>query len=165
MSVHQSIFFFFFAVERFEIFPFLIIRCFAAFSLSMRAKLLETHSNDNGEPNDDFEEYRPSTPTPPAQNGTPCAPLTVPFQLAADRISTRVNVNYKYIQIIHTFSPTSHSFFKDIKHRPFFSPLCFQGFQQRTVCDSLWLSGTRAVKKGVPPQPALQGRRGVTSAG
>ncbi|TNM93486.1 hypothetical protein fugu_001662 [Takifugu bimaculatus] len=37
--------------------------------LSMRAKLLETHSSENGESNDDFEEYRPSTPTPPAQNG------------------------------------------------------------------------------------------------
>ncbi|KAM9426622.1 mitogen-activated protein kinase kinase kinase 11 [Pholidichthys leucotaenia] len=40
-------------------------------SLSMRAKLLETDSNENGEFRDDFEEYRPSTPTPsPAQNGS-----------------------------------------------------------------------------------------------
>ncbi|CAF91481.1 unnamed protein product [Tetraodon nigroviridis] len=38
-------------------------------TLSMRAKLLETHSNNNGELSDDFEAYRPSTPTPPAQNG------------------------------------------------------------------------------------------------
>ncbi|XP_028284484.1 mitogen-activated protein kinase kinase kinase 11 [Parambassis ranga] len=40
-------------------------------SLSMRAKLLESDSNENGESRDDFEEYRPSTPTPsPAQNGS-----------------------------------------------------------------------------------------------
>ncbi|XP_041634592.1 mitogen-activated protein kinase kinase kinase 11 [Cheilinus undulatus] len=40
-------------------------------SLSMRAKLLETDSNENGESKDDFEEYRPSTPTPPSsQNGS-----------------------------------------------------------------------------------------------
>uniref|UniRef100_A0A3Q3WUH1 mitogen-activated protein kinase kinase kinase n=1 Tax=Mola mola TaxID=94237 RepID=A0A3Q3WUH1_MOLML len=39
-------------------------------SLSMRAKLLESDSNENGEFKDDFEEYRPSTPTPPAQNGS-----------------------------------------------------------------------------------------------
>ncbi|XP_029931900.1 mitogen-activated protein kinase kinase kinase 11 [Myripristis murdjan] len=40
-------------------------------SLSMRAKLLELDSNENGESKDDFEEYRPSTPTPlPAQNGS-----------------------------------------------------------------------------------------------
>ncbi|XP_035813701.1 mitogen-activated protein kinase kinase kinase 11 isoform X2 [Amphiprion ocellaris] len=40
-------------------------------SLSMRAKLLESDSNENGESKDDFEEYRPSTPTPPsAQNGS-----------------------------------------------------------------------------------------------
>uniref|UniRef100_A0A3Q1FD38 Mitogen-activated protein kinase kinase kinase n=1 Tax=Acanthochromis polyacanthus TaxID=80966 RepID=A0A3Q1FD38_9TELE len=35
-------------------------------SLSMRAKLLESDSNENGESKDDFEEYRPSTPTPPS---------------------------------------------------------------------------------------------------
>ncbi|XP_029031580.1 mitogen-activated protein kinase kinase kinase 11 [Betta splendens] len=40
-------------------------------SLSMRAKLLESDSNENGESKDDFEEYRPSTPTPPStQNGS-----------------------------------------------------------------------------------------------
>ncbi|XP_029944400.1 mitogen-activated protein kinase kinase kinase 11 [Salarias fasciatus] len=39
-------------------------------SLSMRAKLLGSDSNENGESKDDFEEYRPSTPTPPAQNGS-----------------------------------------------------------------------------------------------
>uniref|UniRef100_A0A3Q3A2N0 mitogen-activated protein kinase kinase kinase n=1 Tax=Kryptolebias marmoratus TaxID=37003 RepID=A0A3Q3A2N0_KRYMA len=40
-------------------------------SLSMRAKLLESDSNENGESRDDFEEYRPTTPTPPAaQNGS-----------------------------------------------------------------------------------------------
>lgn len=40
-------------------------------SLSMRAKLLESDSNENGESKDDFEEYRPSTPTPPsAHNGS-----------------------------------------------------------------------------------------------
>ncbi|XP_019123581.2 mitogen-activated protein kinase kinase kinase 11 [Larimichthys crocea] len=39
-------------------------------SLSMRAKLLESDSNENGESKDDFEEYRPSTPTSPAQNGS-----------------------------------------------------------------------------------------------
>ncbi|KAM6959983.1 mitogen-activated protein kinase kinase kinase 11 [Tautogolabrus adspersus] len=33
-------------------------------SLSMRAKLLESDSNENGESKDDFEAYRPSTPTP-----------------------------------------------------------------------------------------------------
>ncbi|XP_057709868.1 mitogen-activated protein kinase kinase kinase 11 [Corythoichthys intestinalis] len=32
-------------------------------SLSMRAKLLESHCNENGEAADDFEEYRPPTPT------------------------------------------------------------------------------------------------------
>nr|XP_020471986.1 mitogen-activated protein kinase kinase kinase 11-like [Monopterus albus] len=32
-------------------------------SLSMRAKLLESDSNENGGSKDDFEEYRPSTPT------------------------------------------------------------------------------------------------------
>ncbi|XP_033992311.1 mitogen-activated protein kinase kinase kinase 11 [Trematomus bernacchii] len=36
-------------------------------SLSMRAKLLESDSNEGGESKDDFEEYRPSEPT--AQNG------------------------------------------------------------------------------------------------
>ncbi|KAK6323115.1 hypothetical protein J4Q44_G00054540 [Coregonus suidteri] len=36
-------------------------------SLSMRAKLLDMDSNENGESKDDFEEYRPSTP---AQNGS-----------------------------------------------------------------------------------------------
>ncbi|KAM6909101.1 mitogen-activated protein kinase kinase kinase 11 [Xenentodon cancila] len=40
-------------------------------SLSMRAKLLGSDSNENGESMDDFEEYRPSTPTPPpTQNGS-----------------------------------------------------------------------------------------------
>ncbi|XP_061817134.2 mitogen-activated protein kinase kinase kinase 11 [Nerophis lumbriciformis] len=40
-------------------------------SLSMRAKLLVSDSNENGEFKDDFEEYRPSTPTsPPAHNGS-----------------------------------------------------------------------------------------------
>ncbi|XP_070849024.1 mitogen-activated protein kinase kinase kinase 11 [Chaetodon trifascialis] len=39
-------------------------------SLSMRAKLLESDSNENGLSRDDFEEYRPSTPSPPAQNGS-----------------------------------------------------------------------------------------------
>ncbi|XP_070785672.1 mitogen-activated protein kinase kinase kinase 11 [Enoplosus armatus] len=40
-------------------------------SLSMRAKLLESDSNENGESKDDFEEYRPSMHTPPpAQNGS-----------------------------------------------------------------------------------------------
>ncbi|KAM8882120.1 mitogen-activated protein kinase kinase kinase 11 [Synchiropus picturatus] len=40
-------------------------------SLSMRAKLLVSDSTENGESKDDFEEYRPSTPTPlPAQNGS-----------------------------------------------------------------------------------------------
>ncbi|XP_062300382.1 mitogen-activated protein kinase kinase kinase 11 [Scomber scombrus] len=40
-------------------------------SLSMRAKLLVSDSSENGESKDDFEEYRPSTPTPlPAQNGS-----------------------------------------------------------------------------------------------
>ncbi|XP_059211170.1 mitogen-activated protein kinase kinase kinase 11 [Centropristis striata] len=40
-------------------------------SLSMRAKLLESDSNERGESRDDFEEYRPSVPTPPAaQNGS-----------------------------------------------------------------------------------------------
>ncbi|KAM4611914.1 LOW QUALITY PROTEIN: mitogen-activated protein kinase kinase kinase 11 [Polymixia lowei] len=40
-------------------------------SLSMRAKLLGMDSNENGDSKDDFEEYRPSTPTPaPAQNGS-----------------------------------------------------------------------------------------------
>ncbi|KAK5848628.1 hypothetical protein PBY51_006225 [Eleginops maclovinus] len=39
-------------------------------SLSMRAKLLESDSNEGGESKDDFEEYRPSDPNPPpAQNG------------------------------------------------------------------------------------------------
>ncbi|XP_024229560.1 mitogen-activated protein kinase kinase kinase 11 [Oncorhynchus tshawytscha] len=36
-------------------------------SLSMRAKLLDMDSNENGESKDDFEEYRPSTPV---QNGS-----------------------------------------------------------------------------------------------
>lgn len=49
----------------------LVLIFFLIFSLSMRAKLLESDSNENGESRDDFEEYRPSTPTPsPAQNGT-----------------------------------------------------------------------------------------------
>lgn len=143
----------------------LIIGCFVAFSLSMRAKLLETHSNDNGELNDDFEEYRPSTPTPPAQNGIPRSLLTALFPLAAVRISTSVNVNYKYIQMNNTrvfpHPHIRHSLFKGNKYRPFFP---FQGFQQRTVCDSLCLSGTQAAKKGAPPQLALQGRRGVLLA-
>uniref|UniRef100_A0A3P9JFA0 Mitogen-activated protein kinase kinase kinase n=1 Tax=Oryzias latipes TaxID=8090 RepID=A0A3P9JFA0_ORYLA len=40
-------------------------------SLSMRAKLLESDSNDNGDTMDDFEEYRSTTPTPSfAQNGS-----------------------------------------------------------------------------------------------
>ncbi|XP_058480228.1 mitogen-activated protein kinase kinase kinase 11 [Solea solea] len=40
-------------------------------SLSMRAKLLESDSKENGDSKDDFEEYRPPTPTPPsAQNGS-----------------------------------------------------------------------------------------------
>nr|XP_015801490.2 mitogen-activated protein kinase kinase kinase 11 [Nothobranchius furzeri]XP_054603264.1 mitogen-activated protein kinase kinase kinase 11 [Nothobranchius furzeri] len=40
-------------------------------SLSMRAKLLVSDSVQNGEPREDFEEYRPPTPTPPpAQNGS-----------------------------------------------------------------------------------------------
>ncbi|XP_061619319.1 mitogen-activated protein kinase kinase kinase 11 [Phyllopteryx taeniolatus] len=40
-------------------------------SLSMRAKLLVSHCNENGESFDDFEEYRPSAPTPtPAHNGS-----------------------------------------------------------------------------------------------
>ncbi|CAI5672279.1 mitogen-activated protein kinase kinase kinase 11 [Oreochromis niloticus] len=40
-------------------------------SLSMRAKLLEADSNENGDSKDDFEEYRPVTPTPtPSQNGS-----------------------------------------------------------------------------------------------
>uniref|UniRef100_A0A8C5DJY4 Mitogen-activated protein kinase kinase kinase n=1 Tax=Gouania willdenowi TaxID=441366 RepID=A0A8C5DJY4_GOUWI len=40
-------------------------------TLSMRAKLLESDSNVNGVSKDDFEEYRPCTPTPPpAQNGS-----------------------------------------------------------------------------------------------
>lgn len=50
----------------------------------MRAKLLETHSNDNGEPNDDFEEYRPSTPTPPVQNGIPGALIMALFLLTTN---------------------------------------------------------------------------------
>lgn len=59
----------------------------------MRAKLLETHSNDSREANDDFEEYRPSTPTPPVQNGNLGATLMPLFPLAAVRISTSVNVD------------------------------------------------------------------------
>ncbi|KAI9522225.1 hypothetical protein NQZ68_038098 [Dissostichus eleginoides] len=43
-------------------------------SLSMRAKLLESDSNEGGQSKDDFEEYRPSEPT--AQNGQPAAPYT-----------------------------------------------------------------------------------------
>ncbi|XP_078132000.1 mitogen-activated protein kinase kinase kinase 11 [Sander vitreus] len=40
-------------------------------SLSMRAKLLESDSNERGDTKDDFEEYRPGAPTPPtAQNGS-----------------------------------------------------------------------------------------------
>ncbi|XP_077401317.1 mitogen-activated protein kinase kinase kinase 11 [Vanacampus margaritifer] len=40
-------------------------------SLSMRAKLLVSHCNEDAEAADDFEEYRPSTPTPPpAHNGS-----------------------------------------------------------------------------------------------
>lgn len=40
-------------------------------SLSMRAKLLESDSNESQESKDDFETYRPSTPTPSlAQNGS-----------------------------------------------------------------------------------------------
>ncbi|TDG99935.1 hypothetical protein EPR50_G00199330 [Perca flavescens] len=40
-------------------------------SLSMRAKLLESDSNERGESKDDFEEYRPGASTPPAaQNGS-----------------------------------------------------------------------------------------------
>ncbi|XP_019713935.1 mitogen-activated protein kinase kinase kinase 11 isoform X2 [Hippocampus comes] len=40
-------------------------------SLSMRAKLLVSHCSENGDAADDFEEYRPSTPTPPlAHNGS-----------------------------------------------------------------------------------------------
>ncbi|KAF6739026.1 Mitogen-activated protein kinase kinase kinase 11 [Oryzias melastigma] len=40
-------------------------------SLSMRAKLLESDSNENGDTMDDFEEYRSTTPTPSfAQNGS-----------------------------------------------------------------------------------------------
>lgn len=47
-----------------------VLEFLGAFSLSMRAKLLESDSNESGESKDDFEEYRPSTPTPlPAQNG------------------------------------------------------------------------------------------------
>uniref|UniRef100_A0A4W5JPX6 mitogen-activated protein kinase kinase kinase n=1 Tax=Hucho hucho TaxID=62062 RepID=A0A4W5JPX6_9TELE len=38
-------------------------------SLSMRAKLLDMDSNEDGDSKDDFEEYRPSTPQP-AQNGS-----------------------------------------------------------------------------------------------
>ncbi|CAL8241457.1 unnamed protein product [Merluccius merluccius] len=44
-------------------------------SLSMRAKLLDVDSNENGDSRNDFEEYRPSTQTPPplpplpSQNG------------------------------------------------------------------------------------------------
>ncbi|KAL0970403.1 hypothetical protein UPYG_G00241460 [Umbra pygmaea] len=38
-------------------------------SLSMRAKLLEMDSNENGDPKEEFEEYRPSSPQP-AQNGS-----------------------------------------------------------------------------------------------
>lgn len=38
----------------------------------MRAKLLGSDSNENGDSMDDFEEYRPPTPTPASsQNGTP----------------------------------------------------------------------------------------------
>lgn len=65
----------------------------------MRAKLLETHSNDSGEANDDFEEYRPSTPTLPVQNGNLGATLMALFPLAGVWISTSVNVDYKYIQM------------------------------------------------------------------
>lgn len=39
-------------------------------SLSMRAKLLGSDSNENGDSKEDFEEYRPSTPNLPAQNGS-----------------------------------------------------------------------------------------------
>ncbi|XP_075890060.1 mitogen-activated protein kinase kinase kinase 11 [Nelusetta ayraudi] len=39
-------------------------------SLSMRAKLLESDINENGGTKDDFEEYRPSSPAHPAQNGS-----------------------------------------------------------------------------------------------
>ncbi|KAI3376621.1 hypothetical protein L3Q82_017053 [Scortum barcoo] len=50
-------------------------------SLSMRAKLLESDSNENGDSKDDFEEYRPPlSTTPPAQNGdcTPSEPESPP---------------------------------------------------------------------------------------
>lgn len=56
---------------------------FAAISLSMRAKLLGSDSNENGDSKDDFEEYRPSTPTPPAQNGIPCIPSLLSFGTAS----------------------------------------------------------------------------------
>lgn len=64
----------------------------------MRAKLLESDSNENGESKDDFEEYRPATPTPPAQNGIPrpLSPLPAAYlPLVTDRIFTGMNVNYK----------------------------------------------------------------------
>lgn len=55
----------------------------------MRAKLLESDSNENGESRDDFEEYRPSTPTPSAQNGT--APsVTLPSTICmVNRVKAR----------------------------------------------------------------------------
>ncbi|XP_061664743.1 mitogen-activated protein kinase kinase kinase 11 [Syngnathoides biaculeatus] len=50
-------------------------------SLSMRAKLLVSHCNENGESFEDFEEYRPSTPTP-AHNGSSVKDtLRLPLQL------------------------------------------------------------------------------------
>lgn len=67
-------------------------------SLSMRAKLLESDINENGESKDDFEEYRPSSPTPPAQNGSTRPPplLQAPqLPLVSFRIFTSMNVNYE----------------------------------------------------------------------
>jgi len=64
----------------------------------MRAKLLESDSNENGESRDDFEEYRPTTPTPPAaQNGTVPSVTGLTFSRTSNVIihMSGTSVNYE----------------------------------------------------------------------
>lgn len=66
----------------------------------MRAKLLETDSNENGESKDNFEEYRPSTPTPSSTENGIQHPTQQPnrhwhLPLSTIIIYTGMSVNYK----------------------------------------------------------------------
>lgn len=66
----------------------------------MRAKLLESDSNENGDTMDDFEEYRSTTPTPSfAQNGTApsitCRAVSVHASATVIIHTSDTGVNYK----------------------------------------------------------------------